>query len=121
MIVKRDGVNCFALQRLDFSEYINIQPFLIEGRKNHWFGQINPCVYFKVMYLSAVLRNQGRRFFCPQRDDALALALMAAYRREPHMIQPDSRQILTMFLQRSKKSRPSNGESLTVVAKIVRT
>lgn len=81
MIVKRDGVNCFALQRLDFSEYINIQPFLIEGRKNHWFGQINPCVYFKVMYLSAVLRNQGRRFFLPSKEnDVLTLTFMAAYK-----------------------------------------
>ena len=38
-------------------------------------------------------------------------------RREPHMIQPDRRQILTMFSQQSKKSRPPNGDSLTVVAK----
>ena len=33
------------------------------------------------------------------------------------MIQPDRRQILTMFSQQSKKSRPPNGDSLTVVAK----
>lgn len=37
------------------------------------------------------------------------------------MIQPDRQQILTMFSQQSKKSRPQNGGSLAMVAKIVRT
>ena len=59
--------------------------------------------------------------FTLKRDDALTLALTAAYKEGPHMIQPDRRQILTMFSQQSKKPRPPNGDSLTVVTKIVRT
>ena len=49
------------------------------------------------------------------------LTFTAAFRREPPMIQPDSRQILTMFALPSKKSRLLIGGSLLAIAKIVRT